>query len=85
MLLAPEKKKSDYEASSVATSSAPTLFAQKLQEHEGLSKTKREEDGVTFSLEPTPPKRIFSLAAATISSSSRMTAAPAAGSVEEVP
>ena len=29
MLLAPEKKKSDYEASIVARSSAPTLFVQK--------------------------------------------------------
>ena len=73
MLLAPEKK-SDYEASSLARSSAPTLFAQKLQEQEGLSKTEVKEGGVTFSLEPTPPKRIFSPAAATISSSSRTTA-----------
>ena len=60
------------EASSLARSSAPTLFAQKLQKHEGLSKTEVKEGGVTFSLEPTP--RV-----------ARDDGDPAAGSVEEIP
>ena len=50
-----------------------------------INKTIREEDDVTLSLEPTPPKRIFSPAAASISSSSWITPATAAGSGEEVP
>ena len=50
-----------------------------------INKTIREEDDVTLSLEPTPPKRIFSPAAASISSSSWITLATAARSGEEVP
>jgi len=49
-----------------------------------INKTIREEDDVTLSLEPLP-KHIFSPAAASISSSSWITPATAAGSGEEVP
>ena len=80
-----DQKKSDCESSSVARSSAATLLTQKLQKHKGLSKTKRVDDGIPFSLEPTPAKHIFSLAATSILSSSRTTAATVAGSIEEVP
>ena len=71
MLLAPEKKNQTtkpVEASSLARSSAPTLFAQKHQEHEGLSKTEVKEGGVLLawsrhprsasSLRRRPPSRV---------------------------